>query len=87
MDEFLERVAQLLWWNAGINDPDKLKKKMVFVDTGKPVAGPSWKAVANKDMWRRMAVAAFLECGADGLRALKDPELQKKYQCRADVPK
>lgn len=89
-ETIIDRVASMIWWNAGVNDPGKLEAiaagKYVFADTGLPVPPPSWKAVTNKDMWRRMAVAAVGPLGANGLQAFQNPLLAERYQVRQDVP-
>lgn len=86
----IDSVASMIWWNAGVNDPDKLKaisdQKLVFAETGQPVPGPSWRMVSNKDMWRRMAVAAVGPLGANGISAFRNPLLVEKYAVRQDVP-
>lgn len=78
--ELIEKVAQMLWWNAGINDRKEVAKKYVFMD-GSPVPKPSWEAVQNKDMWKRMAAAA-----AVGFGVFQDQGLKEKFKIREDVP-
>ena len=87
----VESVASLIWWNAGSNDPEVLKKlqgkRYTFAGTMEPVPPPSWEKVQNKDMWRRMAVAAIKALNTVKLPIGEVKELTSKYNVRIDVPK